>query len=317
MTSFLIGPYDQSDRPDIWNLNQNNNNWEQQGTVEEAVADPENYELRARFNKIQRVEGVSDRVKAAKACGRSISDKKVTYPFHIDFISIFSLITGIKNNWLRMNDIVWGYERANIFKIRKGKAQKYPETDSSKINGMMTVEQVEQYLRQYYDDPDEYIRYNLLLKYGNVILSRMFIRMQQLFETHNLASMFYYLMCFYGTWDAFERDLLLARNFPFRNKTGTREGKIFKKCNEMWLNAWEEHDITIPMPNNNSSTTTATPTKTLSKNDLIRTLMFYLVRTAPQLYRAGGLEGMQMEKVKQGTHKKRKREEFAKRQKKF
>lgn len=296
-TSFLIGPYENRENIDIWQ--KVDGTWTSDANIDIAnVPNTDDWQLRATFDKIKQVDN-----QAAKACERKITKNKATFPFHIDPLSIFSTLTNTPNNWLRANDYAWGYKQSEIYRAKVPNDVNNDENGS--VNGMMSIQQIERYLKEYYPRGEgedfPYLEHSHLVRYRHVMQPRLHLRVQELLNVHDMPSLYYHLVCYYGP-AKFKEELNRVRNFSFKNRRGNRESKMIAYCTGIWTNARNQDDIVIqPNSHNNSNsstttTTTTTPTETLTKADLIRMMAFYLVRTTPQLRVSRKFEDIRMEK---------------------
>lgn len=276
---FVIGPYqqDSENRPEIWKvpLNQSSSSTGKGNKIDYSQL--RNQEVDSQFEF--QVRNIRDpaKIKIDQIIDVSSNNCKKQAKFYTSpkylwqtMRDVFSTITGISDNWPRKSDLVWGFPKADVFEQQIGKKMhKNDKPDADKDlprrNGMMTIYEVEAYLKNYYGE-DTYMQQAARLKWGMVMSIRFDIRMRQLAKLYpNQSSLFYHLIGFYHTQDRLNNDINMANAFTFSKKYTKYVNKLF--------------------PDDNMA-------------ELVRMLPFYIVRTSPQFFRTGGIEGLSLGKGK-------------------
>jgi len=277
---FVIGPYQPSDnRPEIWKVPSN------QGSSSTGTANRINYEQLRNEKADSRLEfqvrNIRDpaKIKIDRILDVSSNNCKKQAKFYTSpkYLSqtmrdVFSTITGISDNWPRKSDLVWGFPKADVFEQQIGKKMhKNDKPDADKDfprrNGMMTIYEVEAYLKNYYGE-DTYMQQAARLKWGMVMSIRFDIRMRQLAKLYpNQSSLFYHLIGFYHTQNRLNKDKNMANAFTFSKKYNKYVDDLFPEIDD-------------------------------NMTELVRMLPFYIVRTSPQFFRTGGIEGLSLGKGK-------------------
>lgn len=277
---FVIGPYQPSDnRPEIWKVPGN------QGSSSTGTANRIKYEQlsneKADSQFEFQVRNIRDpaKIKIDQIIDVSSNNCKKQAKFYTSpkylwqtMRDVFSTITGIRDNWPRKSDLVWGFPKADVFKRQIGanihKNDKPDEKkDFPRQNGMMTIYEVEAYLKNYYGEKT-YMQQAARLKWGMVMSIRFDIRMRQLAKLYpDESSLFYHLIGFYHTQDRLDKDITMANTFTFSKKYNKYVDNLF-------------------------------PSIDGKMRELVRMLPFYIVRTSPQFFRTGGIEGLSLGKGK-------------------
>jgi hypothetical protein len=272
---FVIGPYQQGsdNKPEIFKVPRN------QGSSSTGTANRINYEQLSNEEADSKFEfqvrNIRDPAKIKIDRIIDVSSKKqakyYTSPKYLSqtMRDVFSTITGISDNWPRKSDLVWGFPKADVFQRQIEKMHKNDKPDVDKDfprrNGMMTIYEVEAYLKNYYGE-ETYMQQAARLKWGMVMSIRFDIRMRQLAKLYpDQSSLFYHLIGFYHTQDRLQNDIGMASTFTFSKKYTKYVNKLF--------------------PDENMA-------------ELVRMLPFYIVRTSPQFFRTGGIEGLSLGKGK-------------------
>ena len=279
---FVIGPYqqDSDNRPEIWKvpLNQSSSSTGRENRIEYNQLRNEQADSRFEFQvRNIRVKDPS-KIKIDQIIDVSSNNCKKQAKFYTSpkylwhtMRDVFSTITGIRDNWPRKSDLVWGFPKADVFQRQIGsknmhKNDKPDENkDFPRRNGMMTIYEVEAYLKNYYGE-ETYMQQAARLKWGMVMSIRFDIRMRQLAKLYpDQSSLFYHLIGFYHTQDRLDNDKNMANTFTFSKKYTKYVDKLF--------------------PDDNMA-------------ELVRMLPFYIVRTSPQFFRTGGIDDLRLGKEK-------------------
>tara|TARA_E500000331_G_C17180800_1_gene680460 strand:- start:147 stop:1181 length:1035 start_codon:yes stop_codon:yes gene_type:complete len=276
---FVIGPYQPSDnRPEIWKVPRN------QGSSSTGTANRINYEQLSNEEADSKFEfqvrNIRDpaKIKIDRIIDVSSNNCKKQAKFYTSpkylwqtMRDVFSTITGIRDNWPRKSDLVWGFPKADVFQRQIPIMHKNDKPDENKDfprrNGMMTIYEVETYLKNYYGK-ETYMQQAARLKWGMVMSIRFDIRMRQLAKLYpDQSSLFYHLIGFYHTQDRLDNDKNMANTFTFSKKYNKYVDDLFPEIDD-------------------------------NMTELVRMLPFYIVRTSPQFFRTGGIEGLSLGKGK-------------------
>ena len=280
---FVIGPYQPSDnRPEIWKVPRNQSSSSTGSEKQIDYFNLRNEEADSNFEFQVRNIRVRDpaKIKIDRIIDVSYNHCKKQAKFYTSpkylwqtMRDVFSTITGISDNWPRKSDLVWGFPKADVFQRQIGSRNMHKndksdaDKDFPRRNGMMTIYEVEAYLKNYYGE-ETYIQQAARLKWGMVMSIRFDIRMRQLATLYpDQSSLFYHLIGFYHTQDRLDNDKNMANTFTFS-----------KKYNKYVNNLFPEIDGNM--------------------TELVRMLPFYIVRTSPQFFRTGGIEGLSLGKGK-------------------
>lgn len=277
---FVIGPYQPSDnKPEIWKvpLNQSSSSTGRENQIDYSQLRNEKADSQFEFQ----VRNIRDpaKIKIDQIIDVSSNNCKKQAKFYTSpkylwqtMCDVFSTITGISDNWPRKSDLVWGFPKADVFQRQIEKMHKNDKPDVEKDfprrNGMMTIYEVEAYLKNYYGE-DTYMQQAARLKWGMVMSIRFDIRMRQLAKLYpDASSLFYHLIGFYHTQDRLDTDIGMASTFTFSKKYTKYVNKLFPDIDDNMM------------------------------TELVRMLPFYIVRTSPQFFRTGGIEGLSLGKGK-------------------
>lgn len=291
---FVIGPYQKSDnnQPELWRipLNQGSSSTGRQSKIEwdQLPAQEGDFKFEVRNIKLSKINVAPIIDVSSKSCPKQATFYSGPKYLAQTMRDVFSDITGIRDNWPRKSDLVWGFPKADVFKqqigaIIKGNDKPDANKDFPRQNGMMTIYEVEAYLQNYYGE-ETYLLQAARLKWGMVMSIRFDIRMRQLAKLYpDASSLFYHLIGFYHTQERLDEDKASAKTFIFSKKYTKYVNKLFR--------------VDIEADGNNIG-------------ELVRMLPFYIVRTSPQFFRTGGIEYLSLKKKKKPRHQEEEEEEI-------